>query len=53
MNQTNVTEVVHGGGIKDIIIFFLPYVILAVVLFFVIKLYIKLSRYLDRKNKQD
>lgn len=53
MNETNVTLVEPDVTIGDIIVFLLPYIILAVVLFFVIKLYIKLSRYLDRKNKQD
>lgn len=53
MDETNIPEVTHSGGIKDAIISYLPLVFLIIIIYFIVKLYIKLSRYLDRKNKQD
>ncbi len=41
-----------SGGFMDLVTTYFPFVVLIVLLYFVVKLYIKLSRYLDRKNKQ-
>jgi hypothetical protein len=41
------------GDFWDIIIDIVPIIFLIIIVYFVVRLYIKMSRYLDRKNKQD